>query len=231
LNMDITKKGKVIVIEGSDGSGKATQTKALFERLSEEGHVIKKVEYPNYGSDSSALVKMYLNGEFGSNPNDVNAYAASSFYAVDRYASYKKEWEGFYLKGGLVIADRYTTSNMIHQASKIEDDAERESFLEWLWDYEFVKIGLPVPDCIIFLDVDPSCSIKLMEKRTNKINGFEEKDIHEKDAAFLQKSYISSCNVAKKYGWIRINCIESGRIRTVEDIHEEIYAVIKNKIL
>jgi len=231
LKMDIEINGKVIVIEGSDGSGKATQTKALFERLSGEGRRIKKVEYPNYGSNSSALVKMYLNGEFGSSPNDVNAYAASSFYAVDRYASFKKEWEDFYQKGGIVIADRYTTSNMIHQASKIEDDAERESFLDWLWDYEFVKIGLPVPDCVIFLDVDPSCSIKLMEKRINKINGFEEKDIHEKDAAFLRQSYISSCKVAKKYNWIRISCIEAGRLRTVEDIHEEIYAIIKNKIL
>ncbi|MHC1720178.1 MAG: dTMP kinase [Clostridiaceae bacterium] len=229
--MDIKEKGKVIVIEGSDGSGKATQTKALFERLVKDGQAIKKVEYPNYGSNSSALVKMYLNGEFGSSPNDVNAYAASSFYAVDRYASYKKDWEDFYLKGGNVIADRYTTSNMIHQASKIEDDAERELFLEWLWDYEFVKIGLPVPDCVIFLDVDPSCSLRLMEKRTNKINGFEEKDIHEKDTAFLEKSYISSRMVAEKYGWTRINCIDSGRLRTVEDIHEEIYSIVRNKIM
>jgi dTMP kinase len=230
VNKDIIKKGKVIVIEGSDGSGKATQTKKLFDRLAEEGRNIKKVEYPNYGSDSSALVKMYLNGEFGSRPDDVNPYAASSFYAVDRYASYKKEWEQFYLDGGIVLADRYTTANMVHQASKIDDPVQWELFLDWLWDYEFVKLGLPVPDCVIFLDVDPSCSRRLMENRSNKISGEQDKDIHEKDPVFLQKSHASSCRVAEKYGWVRINCLESGILRDIDDIHQEIYSRILNII-
>jgi dTMP kinase len=228
--MDIEKRGKVIVIEGSDGSGKATQTKKLFDRLAEDGFSIRKVEYPNYGSDSSALVKMYLGGEFGSSPDDVNPYAASSFYAVDRYASYKKEWEDFYFAGGIVLADRYTTANMVHQATKIDDPALRESFLNWLWDYEFVKLGLPVPDCVIFLDVDPSCSRRLMENRSNKINGEKDKDIHEKDPVFLQKSHASSCLVAEKYGWIRVSCLDSGELREIDDIHEEIYSRVINTI-
>jgi dTMP kinase len=228
LDRDDIKKGKVIVIEGSDGSGKATQTKKLFDRLASDGFSIRKVEYPNYGSGSSALVKMYLNGEFGSRPDDVNPYAASSFYAVDRYASYKKGWEDFYLKGGVVLADRYTTANMVHQATKIEDPAQREEFLDWLWDYEFVKLGLPVPDCVIFLDVDPAFSRMLMENRSNKISGEQDKDIHEKDPVFLQKSHESSCLVAEKYGWIRVSCVESGRLREIDDIHEEVYSRIIN---
>jgi dTMP kinase len=230
LDKDTVKRGKVIVIEGSDGSGKATQTKKLFDRLAEDGFSIRKVEYPNYGSDSSALVKMYLGGEFGSRPDDVNPYAASSFYAVDRYASYKKEWEEFYFAGGIVLADRYTTANMVHQASKIDDSALRESFLDWLWDYEFVKLGLPVPDCVIFLDVDPSCSRRLMENRSNKINGEQDKDIHEKDPVFLQKSHASACLVAEKYGWIRVSCLDSGELREIDDIHEEIYSRVINTI-
>lgn len=223
-------KGKVIVIEGCDGSGKATQTKKIFDRLSFEGYNVKKVEYPNYSSDSSALVKMYLNGDFGSSPIDVNPYAASSFYAVDRYASFKKEWESFYNEGGIVIADRYTTANMIHQASKISDENVRNEFLNWLWDYEFVKIGLPIPDCVIFLDVHPACSKELIQNRENKINGFQEKDIHEKDYNYLLNSYVNSCSVADKYGWKRINCIEYGSLKGIDEIHEEIYSFIKDSI-
>jgi dTMP kinase len=230
LDKNTEKKGKVIVIEGSDGSGKATQTKKLFDRLAGDGFSIRKVEYPNYGSESSALVKMYLGGEFGSKPDDVNPYAASSFYAVDRYASYKKEWEDFYFAGGIVLADRYTTANMVHQATKIDDPAMRESFLNWLWDYEFVKLGLPVPDCVIFLDVDPSCSRRLMENRSNKMNGEQDKDIHEKDPVFLQKSHASSCLVAEKYGWIRVSCLDSGELREIDDIHEEIYSRVINTL-
>jgi len=228
---DIIKKGKVIVIEGCDGSGKATQTKKLFDRLVLEGYNVKKVEYPNYESNSSALVKMYLNGEFGSNPSEINPYAASSFYAVDRYASFKKDWEKFYKEGGIIIADRYTTANMIHQASKISNEVYREQFLEWLWDFEFVKFGLPIPECVIFLDVNPSYSKELMANRANKINGFEEKDIHEKDSIYLLNSYNNSCKVADKYGWKKIKCVHSGELRKIEEIHEELYSFILNNIL
>lgn len=226
-------KGKLIIIEaGTDGSGKATQTKRLFTRLKKEGCNIRKVEYPNYKSDSSALVKMYLNGEFGFRPEDVNAYAASTFFSVDRYASYVKEWRGFYENGGIILADRYTTSNMVHQASKIEDEEERNKYLDWLWDLEFVKLGLPVPDMVIFLDVPPAITNSLMSKRNNKITGSSKKDIHESDSEYLRKTYINACRIADKYGWIRIGCMADGVLRGIEDIHNEIYEnVMKNLAL
>ncbi len=217
-------KGKLIIIEaGSDASGKATQTKKLFARMKAEKYGIRKVEYPNYKSSSSALVKMYLNGEFGYRPDDVNAYAASTFYAVDRYASYMKEWKRYYENGGVVLADRYTTSNMVHQASKIQDEAERNNYLDWLWDLEFVKLGLPVPDMVIFLDVPPVISNGLMSSRSNKITGGSKKDIHESDTEYLRKTYLNACRIAEKYNWKRIECIDGSFLRSIEDIHNEIY--------
>ncbi len=223
-------KGKLIIIEaGTDGSGKATQTKKLFSRLKAEKHNIRKVEYPNYKSNSSALVKMYLNGEFGYKPDDVNAYAASTFYAVDRYASYVKEWKRFYENGGIVLADRYTTSNMVHQASKIQDEMERNKYLDWLWDLEFVKLGLPVPDMVIFMDVPPVITNNLMLNRNNKITGGSKKDIHENDTEYLSKTYLNACRIADKYKWSRIDCIANNCLRNIDDIHNEIYDnVLKN---
>lgn len=223
-------KGKLIIIEaGSDASGKATQTKILFSRLKGDGYNIRKVEYPNYKSESSALVKMYLNGEFGYRPEDVNAYAASTFFSVDRYASYVKEWRSYYENGGIVLADRYTTSNMVHQASKIDDETERERYLDWLWDLEFVKLGLPVPDMVIFLDVPPVISNNLMSRRNNKITGGSKKDIHESDSEYLAKTYLNACRVAEKYEWKRIECIRNNCLRSIDDINNEIYEyVIEN---
>ena len=168
-------KGKLIIIDGSDGSGKATQSLKLFQRLQEEGYKVKKVEFPDYNSDSSALIKMYLNGSFGSDPNDVNPYVASSFYAVDRYASYVTKWKQFYEEGGIILSDRYTTSNMVHQAAKIEDQVEKDKYLNWLWDYEFNLFGLPIPDAVVFLDVPAEYSRKLMEERLNKFTGTEKR--------------------------------------------------------
>lgn len=224
-------KGKLIIIEaGSDASGKATQTKKLFARLKAEKHNIRKVEYPNYKSDSSALVKMYLNGEFGYKPEDVNAYAASTFYSVDRYASYMKEWKRYYQNGGIVLADRYTTSNMVHQASKIDDTAEWEKYLDWLWDLEFVKLGLPVPDMVIFLDVPPDITNGLISKRNNKITGGSKKDIHESDSEYLKKTYKNACRIAEKYGWKRIGCTEGGLLRSIDDIHNEIYDYVEKNL-
>ncbi|MGE5676907.1 MAG: dTMP kinase [Pseudomonadota bacterium] len=224
-------KGKLIIIEaGSDASGKATQTKKLFTRIKTEKHNIRKVEYPNYKSDSSALVKMYLNGEFGYKPEDVNAYAASTFYSVDRYASYMKEWKRYYENGGIVLADRYTTSNMVHQASKIDDTAEWERYLDWLWDLEFVKLGLPVPDMVIFLDVPPDITNGLISKRNNKITGGSKKDIHESDSEYLKKTYKNACRIAEKYGWKRIVCTEGGLLRSIDDIHNEIYDYVEKNL-
>ncbi|WP_027700902.1 dTMP kinase [Metaclostridioides mangenotii] len=215
--------GKLIIIEsGSDASGKATQTSKLFDRLISEGHSIKKVEYPNYKSESSALVKMYLRGDFGKSASDVDPYVASTFFTVDRYASFKTEWEDFYTAGGIVIADRYTTSNMVHQASKM-DVSERDKYLDWLTDYEFEMFKIPKPDCVIFLDVPIEYSTELMKNRKNKITGEAEKDIHEVDVEYLAKCYNNSIDIADKYSWNKIDCVEEGRLKSIDCIHEEVY--------
>lgn len=223
-------KGKLIIIEsGSDASGKATQTKKLYERLLEDGYNVRKVEYPNYDGESSALVKMYLRGEFGSKPSDVDPYIASTFYAADRYASFKTEWEEFYNNGGIVLADRYTTSNMVHQASKMAKE-DRDKYLDWLFDYEFNLYKIPQPDCVVFLDVPIEFSKKLMENRKNKITGEDKKDIHESDLDYLEKSYNNSLYIANKYNWEKINCVEEENLRSIDSIHEEIYKVVVDKI-
>lgn len=226
-----SRKGKVIVVEGCDGSGKATQTQKLYDRLISEGYKVRKVEYPNYESDSSALVKMYLKGCFGTKPEDVNPYVASTFYAVDRFASYKMEWQEFYLNGGIIIADRYSTANMIHQASKISNLEEREKFLDWVWEFEFKTFGLPIPDCVVFLDMPPEFSRELMLERANKITGDIDKDIHEKDFEYLMRSYNTSNEISKKYNWLKINCIFNNKVKTIDKIHNEIYESLKVQIL
>lgn len=216
-------KGKLFVMEAGDGSGKATQARLLYERLLNEGYSVKKIEFPNYQSESSALIKMYLNGEFGSSPGDVNPYAASTFFTVDRYASYRKEWQDFYLGGGIIIADRYTTSNMVHQAAKITDEVMKNSYLDWLWDLEFVKFELPVPDCVFFLEMPPSYSERLISDRPNKF-GEKDKDIHERNTEYLNDSYQTACQIAEKYGWVKISCVREARVRSISEIHEEVYA-------
>lgn len=223
-------KGKLIIIEsGSDASGKATQSKKLYDRLINEGYNCMKITFPDYESESSALVKMYLRGDFGSNPNDVSPYIASTFYAADRYASYKTKWEKFYNEGGIIISDRYTTSNMVHQAAKM-DEEEKERFLNWLSDLEFNLYSIPKPDEVIFLDVDPIVSQELMKNRLNKITGEEEKDIHESNKEYLIKSYNNSLKVADKYNWNKVKCTEGKSLRTIYDIHEEIYTKVKKVI-
>lgn len=216
--------GKLIIIEsGSDGSGKATQTERLFNRLSSEGFKVKKVTFPDYQSDSSALVKMYLKGDFGKNPDDVSPYVASTFYAVDRYASYKTLWGESYNNGEIIIADRYTTSNMVHQAAKIKDIEEKDRFLEWLWNLEFNIYNLPIPDSVMFLDMPPLYSGQLMKDRLNKFTGDIKKDIHESNEDYLVESYQNSLYIAQKYKWTRIQCVEDNKILSVDDIHESIY--------
>jgi len=222
-------KGKLIIIEAGDGSGKATQTGRLYERLAAEGRKVRKVEYPNYQSASSALIKMYLSGEFGSDPSAVNPFAASAFYAVDRYASFKKEWETFYNEGGIVLADRYTTSNMIHQAVKINGAAEREAYLDWLWDLEFVKFGLPAPDCVFFLDMPPAYSRQLLQGRPCKSEEVVQ-DIHERDQEYLASCYHNAKAVANKYGWEIIPCTEGNVIRDIDAIHEDVFRIVRSII-
>lgn len=219
-------KGKLITIEAGDGSGKATQTKALYDRLLAEGYQVLKVEYPDYQSESSALVRMYLGGEFGQQAENVSAYGASSFFAVDRYASYLLKWRQAYESGWIILADRYTTSNMVHQAVKLKDSAEREEFLTWLWDFEFGRLQLPVPDRVIYLDMPPEISDRLINSRAAK-DSSRKKDIHEKDTSYLHHCHRAYNEVAEKYGWVKISCAKQGNLRTVQDIHEDVYQAVK----
>ncbi|ABN53314.1 MAG TPA: thymidylate kinase [Hungateiclostridium thermocellum] len=224
-------KGKLIIIEsGADASGKATQTNKLYERLVQEGYKVKKITFPNYDSDSSALVKMYLNGDFGKDPNDVSPYVASTFYAVDRFASYRTEWGQAYNDGWIILADRYTTSNMVHQAAKIKDMEEKDRFLDWLWNFEFEIYKLPVPDCVIFLDMPPSFSRELMKERANKFTGEQKKDIHERNDEYLVESYRNSLYVAKKYNWIKIECVKDGVLKKIDEIQKEVYEAVSGII-
>lgn len=211
--------GKLIVIEGLDGSGKATQSNLLYEKLLAEGKPVRKVSFPAYDSESSALVKMYLAGDFGKDPGDVNAYAASSFFAVDRFASYKSDWGNFYREGGIVIADRYTTSNAIHQCSKLPRE-EWDGYIDWLFAFEFRLMGIPAPDKVIYLKVDPAVSQKLMTKR---YQGDEsKKDIHESNLEYLEKSRQAARYCAEKLGWKTIQCDDGENMRTIEQIHADV---------
>ncbi len=220
--------GKLIIIEGGDGSGKATQTALLKERLEREGYNVRTVSFPNYDSPAAMPVKMYLAGDFGKKPSDVNPYVASTFYAVDRFASYRQDWQEFYEKGGLILADRYTTSNMIHQAVKYDDPAERDAFLDWLDDLEFGKFGLPRPDGVCLLDVPEAVTERLMANREHKTGGATG-DIHEKDTSYLLRVHEAYDELSRRYGWHRIYCAdETGeQLRTIESIHEDVYDAIK----
>ncbi len=213
------EKGKLIVLEGVDGSGKATQTKLLYEALKSRGISVRRVSFPDYGSDSSALVKMYLRGDFGHEPGDVNAYAASSFYAVDRYASFKRDWEAFYRSGGVVVADRYTTSNAVHQCSKLPE-GEWPGFLDWLFHFEYDLLGIPAPDRVIFLQTEAAVTEKLLLKRYHGDEGRE--DIHEADRAYMARSRQAAEYCARTLGWTTVHCTRDGAMRTVEDIHAEV---------
>ena len=222
--------GKLFVIDGTDGSGKQKQFNKLQERLKEDGVDFRVVSFPNYDSASSGLVKMYLSGEFGENAKDVSPYIASTFYAGDRYATYITEYKDYYEKGGIILADRYTTANMVHQAGKIQDKEEREKFLNWLWDFEFNLYRLPIPTGVFFLNMPVEKSLELIKDRENKFTHTEKKDIHERDKNHLIDAYNAACYVSKKYNWYEVKCVKEDKIRTIEDIHEEIYNEIKKHI-
>ena len=215
--------GKLIVIEGTDGSGKSTQFKLLTDRLTRENVTFQKLVFPQYSEPSSALIRMYLGGEFGHSPADVNAYAASAFYAVDRYASYKKVWGEWYENGGLVVSDRYTTSNAVHQASK-ESEETRGEFLKWLYEFEYDRLGLPRPDLTIYLDVPTDFTEKMMRSREAATNTHA--DIHEQDLAYLATCRRMGRAAAGFYNWTVIECVRDGAMRSIEDIHEEIYRLV-----
>ena len=216
--------GKLIVIEGLDGSGKATQAQKLLETLEARDERVMKVSFPDYDSNSSALVKMYLAGEFGTDPNAVNPYAASSFYAVDRFASYTKNWKDFFLSGGTVIADRYTTSNAIHQCAKLPDQ-EWDGFIKWLFHYEYELLGIPAPFRTVYLRVDPEVSQKRM---TGRYHGDEaKKDMHEANLAYLKRSRLAADFCAKTLGWNVIECTDGSSMKSIDEIHKEILQTIQ----
>lgn len=218
---------KLIVVEGVDASGKATQSALLADKLRAKGENVVSVEFPNYASESSSVVKMYLGGSFGTDPNAVSPYAASMFFAVDRFASVKATWKEHFGDGNVVIADRYTTSNMVHQASKIDDADAKSEFLDWLYDLEYNKLCLPEPDLVIFLDMPVENARQLMASRANKIDNSDVKDIHESNCDYLNKSYNNAVFVANKYGWKTVHCASNGKVRTIEDISDEIFDIVK----
>ncbi|MBQ9648596.1 MAG: thymidylate kinase [Oscillospiraceae bacterium] len=212
--------GKLIVFEGTDGSGKATQSKLLLERLRRDGVDCMPLTFPRYGEKSAAAVELYLSGALGARPDDVNAYAASTFYAVDRYCSYKQFWGGYYENGGVLIADRYTTSNAVHQASKLPR-AERRAFLDWLFDFEYRLLGLPEPAAVFYLDVPTELTERMMRRREAETNTGA--DIHERDEQYLRACREAGGELAADYGWRYVDCSRGGEVRSIEDISEEIY--------
>lgn len=211
--------GKLIAIEGTDGSGKHTQTELLYQALKNEGkHPVRQLSFPCYNSDSSALVKMYLGGAFGVHPDDVNPYAASTFYAVDRYASFKTDWEEFYKRpDSIIVTDRYTISNAIHQTPKLTPN-DGETYLEWLWDLEYNKLGIPKPDMVLFLDVPTEVSSKLRQGREAATG--TQADIHEKDNAYLARCRRLGLALAMEYGWEEIPCTVDGILLPAETVHQ-----------
>ena len=195
--------GRLIVIDGLDGSGKSTQSELVIEKLREKGEKVLLISFPDYKEPSSALVKMYLGGEFSSSPDGVNAYAAGTFYAVDRYASFKKFWEDKYLDGYTILATRYVSSNAIHQMVKLPE-SEWDNYLDWLDDFEYGKLALPKPDKVIFLDMSRKVADKLIESRYG--HDESKKDIHEKDRAYLESCQKTASYAAKKRNWDVVSC-------------------------
>ena len=220
-------KGKLIVLEGIDGSGKSAQYRRLCERMEKDKIAYNHIVFPRYDNESSALIRLYLNGRFGSHPDDVNAYAASTFYAVDRFASYRDDWGSVYENGGLILSDRYTTSNAVHQGSKLSD-GELPEFFEWLSDLEHVKLGLPEPDLVLYLDVDIETSLARMKKRQEK--NHNSADIHEKDVDYLCRCLHTADMAARHYGWRRIPFMKDGVEREVDEKNQELYDILLEAI-
>jgi Thymidylate kinase len=215
--------GKLIAVEGLDGSGKGTQTKLLVDALEEMGISVLRVSFPNYDSQSAALVKMYLNGEIGASAGDVNAYAASTFYAADRYINYRTQWKQDYAGGKLIVADRYVTSNMVFQMTKLPKE-QWDEYIKWLEDFEYEKLEIPKPDMVFYFDMPIEISQELISKR---YQGDEaKKDIHEKNISFLRECRESAAYAAEKRGWKVIHCGENGGPRTIESIHDEVIKAV-----
>lgn len=219
--------GKLIVIEGLDGSGKSTQIEMLKKRLIEHGKSVKQIKLPDYDNKSSTLVKMYLGGEFGEHPEDVNTFAASLFYTVDRYANFKNVWKDDYLNGTLILADRYTTSNAVHQTVKLPK-SKWDSYLDWLFETEYEKVGIPKPDKVIFLDMDVDISQRLMSKRY--CGEESKKDVHEADVDYLKKCHEAALYTAERFSWTVVKCFEGENPLPIDRISDEIFEKVKEML-
>lgn len=218
-------KGIIISIEGTDGAGKHTQQQLLLNDLKNLGYNVVDQSFPNYESDSSAPVKMYLAGEFGKDSSSLNAYQASVLYAVDRMCTYQKDLKSHYENGEIILFDRYVQSNFIHQCSKIDDINEKLKFIKWEEELEYNTLGLPKPDLIFFIEMPVEKSLELARARAEYKTG-ESKDIHEEDTTYMTKSYNNGLSLAKELGWNLIHCVdENNNIRTIEDIHAEIMKI------
>ena len=217
--------GKLIVFEGIDGSGKSTQFDLLCDSFTAEGRDFIRIRFPRYNNPSSALIRMYLGGGFGDSTDAVNAYAASSFFAVDRFASFAQDWRKQYESGSLILTDRYTTSNAIHQGAKL-DPQRREHFFNWLYEYEFSLLGLPAPDMVLYMDIDANQAARRLKRRQAETGTAG--DIHEKDPGYLESCSQSGRQAAIHFGWHSVNCFAGELERSEEDIHREIYAILKH---
>lgn len=220
-------KGRLIVLEGTDGSGKATQARLLAEHLEREGIAFREIDFPRYGNPFAEPARLYLEGALGKHPGDVNAYAASVLYAVDRFASYKEDWGGIYEAGGLILANRYTTSNAVHQASKLPE-GERADYLKWLFDLEYGRMGLPEPDLVVYLDLPTELSEAMLRQRQQSTGTHA--DIHEQDGAYLRACRENARQIARTLGWTVVRCDREGRVRPAEDIHREIWALARKLV-
>ena len=220
-------RGKLIVLEGTDGSGKTTQAGLMAQRLEREGVPFRQISFPRYGSGFAQPVELYLQGPLGSKPGDVSAYAASTLYAVDRYASFKEDWGRDYEAGRLILAGRYTTSNAVHQAPKLPEE-ERWAYLDWLFDLEYRRLELPEPDLVIYLDLPTEISAQML--RLRQAGTHTQADIHERDAAYLRQCHESAQEIVQRLGWKRVDCSRGGAIRTLEDIHQELWEIVRSTL-
>ena len=220
-------KKRLIAIDGLDASGKMTQTELLKDLLADKGIPYRYLSFPTYDADYSAHVNMYLKGRFGDDPEIVNPFAASSFFGADRYCSYMLDWKKDYENGSIILANRYTSANAVHQLSKL-DESEYDSFLDWLMDYEYNKLGIPKPDAVVYLCVPPDVSQKMIQHRCDETGA--EKDIHESNKKHLENSYRAALYSAEKLGWIKIDCARGGELRSREEIHQEIVERLKEII-
>lgn len=219
-------KGIIISIEGTDGAGKHTQQQLLLQDLKEQGYDVFDKSFPNYDSDSSAPVKMYLKGEFGGSANCLDAYQASLLYAVDRMCTYNKEIKSHYENGEIILFDRYVQSNFIHQCSKIDDFDEKMKFIDWEENLEYDTCKLPRPDLVFFIEMPVEKSLELARARAEYKTG-EAKDIHEEDTSYMEKSYNNGITLAKELGWNLIHCVdENNNLKSIETIHEEIMTLV-----